>query len=123
MSKTVLIAESNDVFLKVLTATLSLLGFDVVGQTSVKSEVEALALATRPDLLMFDFNLSSDSMAVIPDLKQIKEKLPEMKILVLGFYEATDEFAEVMLDAGFDGFWNKTDTRAGLIEKLNFLFP
>ena len=123
MSKTVLIAESNNFLLEALTGVLSRSGFIVTGTTSTKTEIGALALKTRPNLLLFDFSLLSGGMAELTDFIKLKEQLPEMKILILGFHEATDQFAETILNAGFDGFWNKYDTTAGLKKILNFLFP
>ena len=124
MPKTVLIAESNNFLLEILTDVLSHSGFTVVGTTSARTDIDALALKTRPDLLVFDFRLISSGMAGLADIRQLKEQLPEMKILVLGLlHEATDQFAEAILNAGFDGFWNKYDDSAELKKILKFLFP
>ena len=52
MAKSVLIAESNTVFLEVLAGSLSLLGFVVVGTTSQMSDLISLSSETKPDLLI-----------------------------------------------------------------------
>lgn len=123
MSTTVLIAESNNFLLDTLKIVFSLLGFTVIGTTSKISDIDTLALKTKPDLLVFDLHLPREGMPGTTNLKHLKEQLPEMKILALGIHEATDQFAETILNAGFDGFWNKYDNRAGFIKILNSLFP
>lgn len=123
ISKTVLIAESNPMMSKVLTDTLSSLGFRVIGHTPIGSRVEALARHTRPDLILFDLSLSDGGMTGLSALTRLKKQLPEIKILLLGFHESTDQIEAKITDAGFDGLWNKFEGRARLIENLNTLFP
>lgn len=123
MSKTVLIAESNKVYIEALAGTLSDLGFSVVGTTSKKTDLVALAQKTMPDLLVYDFGLSTGGIAGLSDLKRLKARLPKMKILVVSIQEATDQYVEKIFDSGVDGYWNKFDDRAGFLETLNLLFP
>ena len=123
MQKSVLIAESNRFFLTTLSEAFPLLGFTVVGTTSKLSALNVLAQKTEPDLLVFDLHLSTNGIAGLTDLQNLKDQLPDMKILVLAIHEAADQFVELILNAGFDGFWNKYDKRAGFINILNFLFP
>jgi CheY-like chemotaxis protein len=123
MPATVLIAEKNKYIIEALKDTLSCLGFDVVKTTSRRFDVEVLAFKIKPDLLMYDMNLSSNGKAGLADLKRLKKQLPKMKILVTSFNEAGDQFAAEILNDGFDGFWSKFSNRGGLIKKLNGLFP
>lgn len=123
MSRTVLIAESHKFLLEVLTAMLSLLGFSVVCNTSNRSDIEALTLKTKPHLLLFDSSLPGAGEAGDPDLKQLKAKIPKMKILGLGDQELTDEIVKRMLNNGFDGFCSKYDQRSGFLKAINALFP
>jgi DNA-binding NarL/FixJ family response regulator len=123
MSRTVLIAESHKFLLEVLTAMLSLLGFSVVCNTSKRGDVEALTIKTRPELLLFDFNLPGAGEAGDPDLKRLKAQIPEMKILGLGYQDLTDEVVERMLNTGFDGFCSKYAKRSGFLKAINALFP
>ena len=123
MSKSALIVEKNNFFLEALKAILSFLGFTVVGTSSKASEINLLALKTKPDLIVFDYQLSSNGMAGLADLKQLKEQLPQTKILVLGHQDATEQFTNAIRNAGLDGFWCKYDSRAGFINTLSLLFP
>lgn len=121
MPKTVLVAESNAYLLEVLAGLLSANGFEVVGETSQPSEVAALARAHKPDLLIYDFNLSNGGMAGLSDLQSVKTSQPEMKILILGFQDATREFVAAVLGSGCDAFCNKFESQAGLLKMLDSL--
>jgi DNA-binding NarL/FixJ family response regulator len=123
MSATVLIAEKNKLFLEALEYILPSLGFTVVGTTSDRSDCDTLALKTKPELLLYDLHLSRDGRAGLTHLKSLKEQLPELKILVVGFYEATDQLEAEILNAGFDGFVSKSGNRGEFIKKLNDFFP
>ena len=123
MAKTVIVAESNEIFLETIASILSVLGFKVVGKTSELSKVEDLVTETKPDLLVFDFSLSGKGKSKNTDLNHLKEQLPTMKIIALGFQEMTDQLEKDILKFGFDGFWNKYGNRAEFINIVNFLFP
>ena len=123
MSKSALIAESNKFFLATLEESLPLLGFTVVGKASKLSDISALALKTKPDLLLFDIHLSANGIAGRTDLKDLQEQLPEMKVIALGIHEATDYLLELIKNAGFDGFWSKYGKRSELTTLLTVLFP
>ena len=123
MSRTVLIAEANTIFLEALVGILSLWGFTVVGTTTKRAEVVALVRKTHPDLLLLDCDLASNGVVGLSDLEDLKDQLPELKILLLGFQDATARFLEQITRAGFHGFWNKFGEQAGFLKTLNLLFP
>ena len=123
MAKSVLIDEMNKVFSEAMAGALSLLDFVVVGTTSKKSEVVALAQETKPDLLIIDFHMLNDETASFSDLKHLKEQLPEMKIIALGYHENFEGVLERFLNVGFHGYWNKYDDWAGFLKQLGVLFP
>ena len=122
MPATVLIAEKNRLFLEVLRGIYSPLGFSVVGTTSNEFDIEALVIKVKPDLLVYDMQLSRDLMR-LTDLKNLKKQFPQMKVLVTGFYEESAEFAAEILNAGFDGFWSKFGKRESFIKQLGLFFP
>lgn len=123
MPKSILLAESNTYLLEVLSGLLSTSGFSVVAETSRQSEVASLARTLKPDLLVYDFNLSANGMEGLSELNTLKAERPEMKILVLGFQDATHEFVSAVLKNGCDGFWNKFESQAGLMNALKGLLP
>lgn len=121
MPKSILVAESNAYLLEILSGFLSACGFTVVGETSCETEVAPLARKLKPDLLIYDFNLSSSGLAGLSELKTIKAEQPDLKVLVLGFQDATNEFVDAVVDSGCDAFWNKFESQAGLLKTLNLL--
>jgi DNA-binding NarL/FixJ family response regulator len=122
MAKSVLIAETNKVFSEAMAGALSLLGFVVVGTTSKRSVANAIAIETKPDLLIYDCHLSGDDEG-FSDLKHLKEQLPEMKIIALGYHENFEGVLERFLNIGFHGYWNKYDDWAGFLKQLKILLP
>jgi len=123
MLKTVLIAESNDIFLEALAGTFSLLGYTVVGKTNRGSEGLTLARKVKPDLLLFDLGLLNGNAGGMAELKALKEQFPGLKILVLGSHEGVDDVMEHIVNAGFDGYWNKFGDRNTLLDALKFQSP
>ena len=121
MPKSVLLAESNAYLLEVLAGFLSTSGFSVVGETTRSSEVADLARTLKPDLLVYDFNLSANGIKGLSELNTLKTERPEMKILVLGFQDATDEFVAAVVKNGCDAFWNKFESQVGLMKTLKGL--
>jgi DNA-binding NarL/FixJ family response regulator len=121
MSKTVLIAESNGALIDALEFILSDSGFSVVGKTSKMLNVKNLAIKMKPDLLVFDLQLSEKGKSILTNLKPLKEKIPEMKILALGFDEAVDQFTNKIMKIGYDGFWNKHGKSSELINIANLM--
>ena len=123
MPKSVLLAESYAYLLEVLSGLLSASGYTVVGETTRQSEVAELARALKPDLIVYDFCLSSDGMAGLSELNTLKAERPEIKILVIGFQDATDEYVAAIIKSGCDAFWNKFESQAGLMKTLKGLLP
>lgn len=123
MPRSILLAESNAYLLEVLAGFLSTSGFSVVGETTRPSEVADLARTLKPDLLVYDFNLSANGMKGLSELNTLKAEHPEMKILVLGFQDATDEFVAAVIKNGCDAFWSKFESQAGLMKTLKGLLP
>jgi len=117
-----MIAEKNKLFLEVLKGISSSLGFSVIGTASNEFDLETLALEAKPDLLLYDMQLSKDGMR-LTELKILKQQLPQMKILVIGYHEASLQFMEEIRKAGYDGFWSKFGNRDEFIEQLEAIFP
>lgn len=120
---TVLIAESNRIFLEALKVILSFAGFDVVANTSESSEVPTLARKYLPDLLIYDLGLAREGVAGLSELADLKKEIAGMKVLVIGCYEIEDAISENIIEMGLDGFWNKYAHSSGLKKTLAYLFP
>jgi DNA-binding NarL/FixJ family response regulator len=120
MSKSVLIAESSELLSAVLSETLTLLGFTVVGRTSKKSQLNTLALKARPDLLIYDLRLSDGSSDTVNIIKDLKAQLPEMKVVALGIYE---HLLEPLKNANIEGYFNIYSKSSEFTKLLTVLFP
>jgi DNA-binding NarL/FixJ family response regulator len=120
MAISVLIAESSELLSAVLAETLTLLGFTVVGKTSKRSQLNALVIEAKPDLLIYDLRLSDGSSDKVKDITDIKAQLPEMKVVALGIHEY---LLEPIKNAGFDGYWNIYGKRSEFTNLLTILFP
>jgi len=118
MSKTAIIAESNPLLLEVLSATCSLLGFNVLAETSSLEQAFASTRQYKPDLLVYDLGLSNRSRSGLSDLRELKHQVPGLKILLLGTHDALDSIADQIADFGLDGYWNKFGSRAQLLDAL-----
>lgn len=91
-------------------------GFVVCGEA--ESECEALALIDekRPDLMIVDISLKSGNG--IDLIKQIKDRHPHIKILVISAFQES-LYGERALRAGALGFLNKQETQSKLFEAIS----
>lgn len=120
MPKFVLIAESNPMFSEVLAGTFSSLGFSVMETVATRPEALARVQDNPPDVLVFDMNLLTGGMNGLADLKHLKERFPEVKILIMGAHESLNGLLQYIFNAGLDGYWNKFDKRDALLSALKF---
>ena len=72
----------------------------------------------KPDLLVFDLGLSNGSPSGLSDLRELKNQVPGLKILLLGSHDALDGIADQIADFGIDGYWNKFGNRVELLDAL-----
>jgi CheY-like chemotaxis protein len=121
MPKKVLIAESNPLLLEAFENVLTFWGFLPVATTPRRSDVAALAEKFNPDILLVDSNLSGDGLAGLAEIKRLKEQIPRLKIVVVGYQEPQEEYDKKFREDGFDGFWNKFDPQSELLEILTGL--
>lgn len=75
--------------------------FTVVGEASTEDEAVSLALELRPDIVLMDIRLAGGSG--IEACQQIKEQLPETKVLMLTSF-AEDELLFAAIRAGATGY-------------------
>ena len=122
MAKRVLIADKNRLLLKTYSQLIYSWGFEVVGATSDESNLMALVKETKPDLLLYDLNLSDNGVTELSLPCRIKEEMPEMKILITGFHEAVEATFDAFIAAGFHGFCNKCVPQGDLRKTLESLF-
>ncbi|WP_134773182.1 response regulator [Ornithinimicrobium flavum] len=85
---------------------------EVVGEASDGEEAVRVALSCRPDVVFMDLQMPrSDGISATA---RIRQRLPEVRILVLTMFDLDDYVARAM-DAGAHGFLLKTADAAELI--------
>ena len=89
--------------------------YEVCGEAETECEAIAIADETNPDLLIADISLKTGNG--IDLIKQIKERQPKLKILVISAFQES-LYAERALRAGAMGFLNKQETQSKLLEAI-----
>lgn len=92
--------------------------FEVCGEAETECEAMSLAEDRRPDLMIVDISLKSGNG--IDLIKQIKDRWPKMKILVISAFQES-LYGERALRAGASGYLNKQDTPSKLLEALRVI--
>jgi DNA-binding NarL/FixJ family response regulator len=88
---------------------------EVCGEAADAGELFALVEQTRPDLIIIDISLRNGNGVDL--CKQIKERYPEIKMLVISAHDES-AYAERVLRAGAMGYVNKGQPAAQLIEAI-----
>jgi len=85
--------------------------YKVVGEAADGKQAFKLAMALKPDLILMDLSLpNTNGMTAI---KEIKEHLPETKILALTIHK-TEGYVRRTLESGADGYILKESTYSEL---------
>lgn len=115
----ILLAEDHNV---VRTAVASFLAqrsdIEIVGEVGkggplLFETVESL----HPDLLLLDAHMPEHEVDVIDSTRRLREKFPEMRILVLSAYDRRD-YVVGLLKAGADGYVLKDDVSDMLVRAI-----
>lgn len=87
----------------------------IVSEASDGSEALALLEASRPDVMLLDMNMPG--MNGVDTLKVIRERWPEVTVLVLSFHD-DPEYVEQALRNGAAGYLLKTVSREELVRAV-----
>lgn len=88
---------------------------EVCGEAATESEAIALANQKRPDLMIVDITLKSGNGIEL--IKQLKERQPKLKILVVSAFQES-LYGERALRAGALGYLNKQETDTKLLDAI-----
>jgi DNA-binding NarL/FixJ family response regulator len=117
MSLRVLIAEDHTLVSQGLEVMLSMTeGIDLVGVVDTGEQAIEKVKSSEVDVVLMDVNLAS-SMSGIEATRQIKEVLPETKILVLTMFTDPGTVAEAV-KAGADGYLSKGASREAVVQAI-----
>ncbi len=104
----VLIVDDHDIFREGLMALFDRKGiFEVIGEACSGKDAIDLTCSLLPEIVIMDINMSDD-VDGIEATRMIKNKCPEIKILVLSMYKDNKNI-HLALEAGADGFCVKDD--------------
>src|ERR1700722_9245193 len=82
----------------------------VVGQAGTTAEGLAVAMATRPDLIITDLSLAGTTG--MQGIVEFRERCPDSRVLVLTMHDS-EEYIRAALSAGALGYGLEDATRAG----------
>ena len=118
--KRIFIAEDHPIFRDGLRAMFnSLSDYEVVGEAEDGIEALRCVEKFKPDLVVLD--LSMPRMNGLKALKEIKERFPATKVLILTIHDSK-EYVVPALRTGADGYILKTDTQADLLKAIKSIF-
>jgi DNA-binding NarL/FixJ family response regulator len=116
MTYRIVIAEDHNLLRQGLRSMVSALpDFTVVGEALDGKEAVRLAVSLQPDVILMD--LSMPGMNGIEATLQIKQRLPNTRVLALTVYK-TDEYVREALRAGADGYVLKDGAYEELVMAL-----
>ncbi|HWP83395.1 MAG TPA: response regulator transcription factor [Bacteroidota bacterium] len=90
--------------------------FAVIGEATNGEQAIRMATKTKPDVILLD--LSMPKLSGIEAARLLKEKLPQLKILILTIYES-EEYVSQMVGAGVDGYVLKNADRKELLDAIS----
>lgn len=92
--------------------------YTVVGEASDGDELVSKALAVKPDLIVSDLKMPGPS--IIDSCKQLKDQLPEVKVLILtAFDESEDVFRA--LESNVDGYIMKDTVPEQILHTMDMV--
>lgn len=111
----VLVADDHPLVREGLRKLLTRAGFSVVAEAASGSDAVHKALELKPDFVLWDLLMPGGGLA---GLRQLREALPEAKVLVLTALD-TPGLAEEILRAGAHGFAAKTASPEEILLAIN----
>jgi DNA-binding NarL/FixJ family response regulator len=112
----VLLVDDHEVVRAGIRALLSAeQDIQVIGEASTGHEGVSLARKMAPDVVVMD--ISMPELNGLEATRQIKQALPDTKVLVLSSYDDLD-CVEAMIEAGIKGFLSKRSASDQLVEAV-----
>jgi DNA-binding NarL/FixJ family response regulator len=119
MKTKIFLADDHELFRQGINALLEDTDIEIVGEANNGKETLDKLSTVQPDILLLDI-----SMAVMDGVECatfLKNKFPELKILVLSMYDTENHLTE-MLDAGVKGYILKSGSKDELVFAIKQIF-
>jgi DNA-binding NarL/FixJ family response regulator len=114
-----LLAEDHIIFRELIKRSLKEIpGLEVVGEVSDGRELLESVESLNPHMVILDIGLPS--LSGLDAAKKIKEKHPEIKILLLTMYKSRDHLTRA-LEVGVDGYLLKEDAFKDLLTAIGMI--
>lgn len=113
---TVIIAEDEVVISMMLSDMVQAIGHSVIGRTRSGSETVKLVKEKKPQLVLLDISMDYEEDG-IDACRQIKEELPETKILFMTAYPE-QSFEKILQKIAYDGYIEKPARLHTIQQKL-----
>ena len=115
----ILIADDHDVVRAGLRQLLlERKGWEICGEASTGRQAVALALETKPDVVVMD--ISMPELNGLEASRQIRKGLPKTEIVILSLH-LSDQLAYEIIDAGIRGYVLKSDANRDLVSAVESL--
>lgn len=111
----VLIADDHRLFREALRVVLER-ECDVVGEAASGEEAVALAVRTRPDIVLLDVGMPG--VGGLNAAHRLAKEAPSSKVVILSQHDDEEYVIEAMVDAGAAGYLVKTDAATELLSAL-----
>ena len=113
---TILLVDDHSILRSGLRSIInSLDNYEVIGEADNGKDALKITLELKPDLLLTDLSMPKTNGTEC--IRQLKKRLPEVKILVLTMH-STEEHVHAALEAGADGYILKDDCDDELINAI-----
>jgi two-component system, NarL family, response regulator NreC len=111
----VLIADDHRLFREALRVVLER-ECEVVGEAASGEEAVALAVRTRPNIVLLDVGMPG--VGGLNAAHRLAKEAPASKVVILSQHEDEEYVIEAMVEAGAAGYLVKTDAAAELLSAL-----
>lgn len=118
MSTKVLVVDDHSLFRDGIVSLLNAAGFKVVGEAGDGVNAVKEALRLKPDLVLLDIHMPEGGG--LNALKEIRQKLPETKVVMLTVSEESDILVEAV-ESGAHGYLLKSLNAKGFLASLESL--
>ncbi|MCD4784322.1 MAG: response regulator transcription factor [Candidatus Eremiobacteraeota bacterium] len=118
----ILIVEDYQIIRKgIISSIVKESDIEIVAEEDTTEQAVERALELKPDVILMDLKLGDDDYGGVTAATRIKEKLENVKILILSFYDDIDHITR-SIEAGVDGYLLKDVNKEDLIRAIRDIY-